>query len=40
MKKLMSDKGTRFDITKAREEESDSKNKKDTRYMWKTLRNG
>ena len=26
MKKLMSDKGTRFDITKVREEESDSKN--------------
>ena len=38
MKKLMNDKGTSFDITKVREEENDSKNKKDTRYTWKTLR--
>ena len=28
MKKLMSDKGTSFDITKIREEESDCKNEK------------
>ena len=34
----MSDKGTSFDITKVREEETYSKNKKDTRYTWKTLR--
>ena len=41
MKKFMSDKGTSFDITKVREGESDCKNGKvDTRYMWKTLRNG
>ena len=41
MKKFMSDKGTSFDITKVREGESDCKNGKvDTRYTWKTLRNG
>ena len=38
MKKLMSDRGTSFDITKVREGESDCKNGKvDTRCMWKTL---
>ena len=30
MRKLISDKGTSFDITKVREEESDSKNAKRT----------
>ena len=41
MKKLPSDKDTSFDMTKVREEESDSKKvKKDTRYMWKPLGKG
>ena len=41
MKKLMSDKGTSFDITKVRERESDCKNGKvDTGCMWKTLTKG
>ena len=41
MKKLMSDKGTSFDITKVREGESDCKNGKvDTRCTRKALRKG
>ena len=39
MKKLISDKGTSFDITKVREGESDCKNGK-VECTWKTLRKG